>query len=614
MIEANEVKKHLLSVLKGESLLLIVPPFVNTRTPIMGPHILQTIAQQQGYAVDILYVNLLLASLIGTQLVESISYGQPFRLLGERLFARSAYGLPPLGKFPELCLDAVKSVFGDKEEYPMEAFEYKYYETTDFQADTYHHLENICYDLVTEISETIAGMNYQMVGCSSNWEQNNCSIALINAIKKRRPDIITLMGGSNCEGEMAEGIASLSHSIDYIFSGESDLTFPDFLKKHKAGQLPSNRIIVGEPVTDLDNIPLPCYDSYFQQSRCFFGAQPSGENILAYETSRGCWWGQCTFCGQNGKRSRFRPKAAKKVAAELGEMNRQYPDKRILLIDKVMPISIYNELLPLLEQNGVTAPMSCEHRPDLSFQELLDLKKANVNIIKFGIETLSSGLLKLMNKGVIAAQNISLLRHAAACGVLIDWNMLWGFPNDRLEHYQEILELLPLLHHLCPPAVFRHLSLDRFSPYFEKPQKYNIRNLRPWAVNDMVYPEWADMEKLAYRFIGDYPSDSHDHPEIIGAISREVENWQASRKDAKLHLKAVGYHYILQDTRKIKAGCKPQLLDEEQARAVMTPSAYKTSSGQEWAVTEKLGVVVDGLYVPLVTASPELLLHFMEES
>ena len=129
---------------------------------------------------------------------------------------------------------------------------------------------------------------------------NNCCIALINQLKTLQPNLLTLIGGSNCEDEMAEGIASLSASIDYIFSGESEETFVDFLHAYSAGNLPSQRIIESQPVESLDSIPLPDYDSYFIQTENFFEENPPKHTIsIGYETSRGCWWGQkhrCTFC------------------------------------------------------------------------------------------------------------------------------------------------------------------------------------------------------------------------------------------------------------------------------------------------------------------------------
>lgn len=608
MMIQQETKKKLTNVLGGESILFIIPPFVNTRTPILGPHILQAISRDMGFKADVLYVNLLLASIIGNDQYEYISYGQPFRMLGERLFSRSAHGLPQMGVNPEACLDPMLSVFGEQYRYPLEAFEYKYYETHGFDLDTFRSIEQICYALAALIAETVSGMNYRIMGCSTNWEQNNASIALINQVKALNPDITTLIGGSNCEAEMAGGISSLSPQIDYIFSGESENTFTAFLDDYAKGKLPDNRIIVGTPIENLEDFSLPDFSAYFTQTEQFFKDDGPRENVIGYEASRGCWWGKCTFCGQNGKRVKYRQKSAAKVAKELSQISKTYPGKRILLIDKVVPITFYNDLPPLLEALGGTAPLSCEHRTDLSLSELIGLSKSNIDIIKFGIEGLSTGLLKLMKKGVSASQNITLLRYADSCRIKIDWNLLWGFPGDKLAYYRETLELIPLITHLCPPAVFRHLSLDRFCTYFKLPRRFDIRGLRPWAVNQMVYPEWADIENLAYRFTGDYPCDAHQHPDIIRDISYQLEDWRRCWNKSVLALNAFGNHFIVQDTRPMHVKNIAHILDRDKAGEIMSIAGYTGTPNQLWAVEHKLAVVLDGQYVPLITAQPSILL------
>ncbi|MCP4158283.1 MAG: hypothetical protein GY757_61860, partial [bacterium] len=166
--------KNLVSSVLGKgNILLIVPPFVTCRTPVMGPHILQAVANQHSFTVDILHLNILTASTIGINKYESICFGQPYRMLGERLFARSAYGLPPLGNQPELCWDPVKSVFGAKTTHSIDAFEYKYYASEDFDMDALLELESTCYLMLEEVAAAIASLEYKMVGCSSNLEQNN---------------------------------------------------------------------------------------------------------------------------------------------------------------------------------------------------------------------------------------------------------------------------------------------------------------------------------------------------------------------------------------------------------------------------------------------------------
>ncbi|MCP4220003.1 MAG: RiPP maturation radical SAM protein 1 [bacterium] len=614
-LKISQVKEKILSVLEKGDILFIIPPSVTTKIPILGPHILQSIANRQGYKAEILHLNLLLASIIGVERYESVSYAQPFRMLGERLFARSAYGLPPLGNSPELCLDPALSVFGDNRNQLLEEFEYKYISSSDFQLEEFFEVEEICTSFIREATRAIADLNYKMVGCSSNWEQNNCSIALLNGLKHICPDTITLIGGFNCEGEMAEGIGALSDSLDYIFSGESETSFAAFLEDYSAGKLPSRRIIVGKPLDDLDTIPLPAYDGYIAQRKCFYGEDTATDWAIGHETSRGCWWGKCNFCGLNGVgRGRFRHKTAEKALADLEEINSHYPTIGIAMADKVMPISYQKELLPKLGKKKNSSPILYQQRVNLSPQNLVYLKDAGVGTIKPGIETLSTGLLELMNKGATARQNILLLRNAASIDIYVGWNLLWGFPGDKVEHYREVLEMLPLVRHLCPPAVFRHICIDRFSPYFEKAEEFKIDSLRPWASYKTVYPDWADVDKLACRFIGNYNCAAHEHPELIREIDREVEHWKDTWKSSSLALLPFNDYYIVVDNRGIGGQKKNHVLDTSQALEIMARGRYNESETQRWAVEEKLGALVDGWYVPLVTTTQELLLKFEKDN
>lgn len=612
-LKKQSVKEKILSVIKGGDILFIVPPFVTVKTPILGPHILQSISQKLGYQAHVLHLNLLLASIIGIDLHERVSYGQPFWMLGERLFARSAYGLPPLGKSPELCLDPAGSVFGNHQEYRVEEFEYKYLNPSDFDLDVFFQAEEVCHSFVEEVTRTIASLHYKMIGCSSNWEQNSCSVALLNGIKKSCPETITLIGGSNCEGEMAEGIASLSDSIDYIFSGEGEIVFTDFLKQYSTGILPPERILFGTPLKELDTLPLPDYESYVVQRDAFLLNDSSEKWTVGYETSRGCWWGKCYFCGLNGcDREKFRQKTVKKTLADLEEIHHFYPDKSVIMADKVMPVSYRKELLPTLCEKKDSLPsITYEQRSNLSLKDIIHLGNANVITIKPGIEALSSGLLKLMNKGISVRQNILLLRNAASLGIYVDWNMLWGFPGDKASYYEETLEILPLIHHFCPPAVFRHICIDRFSPYFEKAQKFEINNLRPWAVYNMAYPEWAKIPKLAYRFIGDYPGEAHDNIQLIKAISEELTLWKKKWRKSRLIITPFGNsHMMIYDNRAIHEKTVTHVVSCEKADEIMTSCKYTGSENLTWALEQKLGVVADSWYIPLITAPCELLLKF----
>jgi hypothetical protein len=54
-------------------------------------------------------------------------------------------------------------------------------------------------------------------------------------------------------------------------------------------------------------------------------------------------------------------------------------------------------------------------------------------------------LLRRMDKGVSAPQNIALMRYARAISLSLTWNLLYAFPRPTRD-YEQTLALVPLLH------------------------------------------------------------------------------------------------------------------------------------------------------------------------
>jgi hypothetical protein len=232
----HSIKENLLAVLDGGDILFIIPPFAIRDYSIVAPHLLQTIARHQGFKTEILYANILLAAILGEETYDKVSkfaYDLRWLKIGERLFARSAHGLPPLGNSPRL--NAAETLATETSWRPQK----ESYQPEEFDMGSILANEETCFAYVHALVEVLASLPYKIIGCTSTLEQNNSSVAILKGLKKIRPDIITLIGGRNCEGEMASGIASLCPEIDYIFSGESDETLKEFLKRYAAGQLPT---------------------------------------------------------------------------------------------------------------------------------------------------------------------------------------------------------------------------------------------------------------------------------------------------------------------------------------------------------------------------------------
>ena len=404
--------RSLQAILRPAEVLFIVPPFALLDRPALGVHLLQAVARRAGVEAQVLYTNLWFAACFDEGTHSTVTKLQHGLFLGERLFARAAFGGPALGRDGGEGLHARLSAVREGRAKAGAGFTLGVGELRALEAEIPGWLDSF--------APHLAAVGYPIVGCTSSFEQNGGSIAILSRLKELAPQIVTLMGGANCEGEMAEGIRSLSDRVDYVFSGESEQTFREFLEGRQRRELPAERILYGRPCTAMDQLPTPDYADYYMQLRAFLpdrAARADARGYLAYETSRGCWWGaksHCTFCGLNGQGMASREKSPDRVLAELKVLLGDSPSRQVVMTDNIMPHAYFRTLLPRLPDELPGVEIMYEQKANLSLEQVRALARAGVREIQPGIEALSSGLLALMAKGTTAAQNIALLRYARA--------------------------------------------------------------------------------------------------------------------------------------------------------------------------------------------------------
>jgi ribosomal peptide maturation radical SAM protein 1 len=600
------------ALFQGGDALIIVPPLAALDWPALGAHLIQACAKQDHYNVSVLYANLMLAAEIGEPSYNKIC-NSPFGwLAGERLFAAAAFAVPS-PKEQEInndvhCLRTSRSFFQDSD-------------FTEIQ-----NIERVMGQWMDDLAGEILKLDFRIIGCSTLFQQTAASVALLNRIKKLRSEIVTIIGGANCEGEMAEGLLSTGTSIDYVFSGESEIAFPKLLRDLQAGSPPSERIIQGEPCRDMNLVPSPDYSDYYRQYEQFLpeSYQAAAERMwLSYESSRGCWWGQkhhCTFCGLNGNGMTFRAKSPDCLIEDLKGLLKKHPSKMVLMTDNIMPYQYFRDVIPRIAAELPGLQIFYEQKSNLSLANVMALERAGVSLIQPGIESLNSSILKLMDKGVSARQNIALLRYARSLGLSLAWNLIYGLPNDRISDYEQMFSLLPLLRHLQPPSGLWPLAIDRFSPYYDFPEKYGLSNVRPWKIYSSILPPSANIAKVAYHFTAEYRSESLEHPEAISEFSSQVEDWRAAWETNNaapplLTITALtNDQFLLLDTRGLPESKEISFITREQARVALAGHRSPVTPEVEWALARQVAIELDSTVVPLATAEPELIQEFEAET
>jgi ribosomal peptide maturation radical SAM protein 1 len=567
--------------------------------------VLQACARAAGFDVRVLYSNMLLAARIGELEYSTICFGSTADLLGERFFADAAYGVGAE-------VHGGEPADGSKRRPPSKLRE-------QLPIERFAAMAAGAGGWADGVSAAIARAGFPVVGFTTTFEQTAASLALLSRIKTIAPEIVLIIGGANCEGPMAAGIRSLGLGVDYVFSGESEQTFPAFLRAIGDGERPADPAVFGTPCRTLDAIPTPDFAEYYEQLGAFLpdSALAANSNIwLPYESSRGCWWGEkthCTFCGINGGGMVFRQKSPDRVIEELQVLTQRHPTNLVCMVDNIMPHQYFKTLLPRLADEVPGLHLFYEQKANLTLERVAALKHAGVGVIQPGIEALSTPLLKLMKKGVTAHQNIALLRYARAVDLAINWNLLYAFPEDRRQWYEDTLELIPLLSHLSPPTGLCHLSIDRFSPYFELADDFGIENVRPMNAYYDVLPSHADHHNVAYHFRGDYPSESRDDASLVARLEEAIAVWQDRWEHSEEGLPTLEVTqidddvFLLADTRGLPGLLEFEFITRAQTELILKGSLTGEEPEVEWAIARCACVRLDDRIVPLATAEYELL-------
>ncbi|GAA2051999.1 RiPP maturation radical SAM C-methyltransferase [Streptomyces cheonanensis] len=405
-------------------------------------------------------------------------------------------------------------------------------------------------DFIDAAAEEILRSSPDVVGMTTTFLQNVPSLALAKELKRRRPGVLTVLGGSNCDGPMGHALHRNHRFVDYVVRGEAEGALPDLLARIEEGARPAD--VPGLCWWDGDVsrcneetrrtvspgvIPTPNYDAW----QSTMDASPVAEFVepkIVVEGARGCWWGEkhhCTFCGLNGSLMEFRAKSGHRLWSEIDRLVRRHQILDVVTVDNIMSMGYFRDFLPLAAESGWDLRIHYEVKSNLSGEQVASLARAGVHHVQPGIESLNSRVLALMDKGVSGCHNVRMLRECENHGLTCTWNYLYGFPGERDADYKPVIEQMPALWHLQPPGGATRIALERFSPHYTNPA-LGFPDRRPADMYQHVYQLPADeLNDLVYLF--DSPP-AGIHGDVENRLIDAVERWTAAYSSSSLLLEA----------------------------------------------------------------------------
>jgi ribosomal peptide maturation radical SAM protein 1 len=498
---------------------LVVMPFAASDRPSLAAGLLKALLAQRGVSCQCKYFNLSFSSILGSERYKEL--GDLFStgmLAGEWIFSQIYFG----------------TSFSSWETYRREVLSRLPWTVPEEGLSLIQDAKQLAPIFLRVVYESCNWSDFDLVGFTSTFEQTMPSMCLARMIRQGHPSVKIAVGGANFEGPMGRVYFDLFPEIDFVSTGEADVSFPLLCENlaqglaavpkgilHRRRASGEEDAVATGPIS-LDLLPVPDYDDFFSVFTKMFPS--SRQAIVPLEASRGCWWGEkhhCTFCGLNGETMAFRRKDWRRVAWEAAFLEERYHPEGLQFADNILAIDYFRTLLPYWAESASRTPKFFEVKANLKREQVALLWKAGVVCIQPGIESLADHTLELMDKGVSAVQNIALLRWCQEIGVRVEWNLIFGFPGEGPEVYVRIFEVMQKLTHLRAPTACGPIRMDRFSPNFVRWKEKGFSAIRPMPAYKHVYPLGEEeLRELAYFF--DY---EHAHQGGVVELSEDIRNF-----------------------------------------------------------------------------------------
>ena len=270
---------------------------------------------------------------------------------------------------------------------------------------------------------------------------------------------MTLVGGYHATAAPQELLDN--KSIDYVFHGESEITFPQFLKNHKEFK----REIFGEKPKDLDSLPFIDRSIYRDQLEDCGGWWHGNKfsKMISVMAARGCPY-KCGFCQpleNNHFGKALRRRSVDSMIAELEQLKELYNPECVMIHDDTFLLqpAWLEEFIEKYPKIGL--PFWAAGRAD-GICKYPKLVKRLVNIgwslISVGFESGSQRILDKLSKGTTVEQNIEAAKIIKSCGAKIYANYMIGLPWETREDIQATVKMANIIEAEMPSWAF-------FTPY-----------------------------------------------------------------------------------------------------------------------------------------------------
>jgi radical SAM superfamily enzyme YgiQ (UPF0313 family)/GT2 family glycosyltransferase len=358
-----------------------------------------------------------------------------------------------------------------------------------------------------ELIDRIKGYELIAFGLKSSYYP--IGMKLIAMAKAQKSKVI--IGGYHVTAAPTELLAN--KAIDYVFHGESEITFPQFLKNPTKFK----REIFGEKPMNLDSLPYINRGVYRDQVENCAGWWYGGKlkRMSSVISARGCPY-KCGFCQpieDNHFGLKLRRRSVSSIIAELSWLKKLYSPDCIMIHDDTFLLQPkwIEEFIDRYPEIGL--PFWASGRADgiCQHEELVrKLVKVGWDLVSVGFESGSQRILDKMNKGTTVKQNLDSAKIIKSTGAKIYANYMIGMPWETLADIQATARMTDMINAEMPSwayftpypgcklgeeSIDNNWSLLTKETYERSPSGHKVKNVDYNYISDVLHGLREDFHK-----------------------------------------------------------------------------------------------------------------------
>lgn len=233
-----------------------------------------------------------------------------------------------------------------------------------------------------------------------------------------------------------EGETALLQLADNIEQGKPLNSVPNLMYKNKNGIIKTTDYIHVEnvdelPTPDFQGLPLELY--------------LSPELLLPIYSSRGCYWGKCSFCNfHKTSGHNYRVRSIEKIIEDIKILSVKNSSNSFIFTDEALSPKYFGLLSDELIQKNISINWFSCARFEKQIDKILceKLVKSGCKVLAFGLESACDRVLAKMKKGTDVKTIHNTLINSSMAGITNHTCFILGFPTETPDEAMETINFV----------------------------------------------------------------------------------------------------------------------------------------------------------------------------